>query len=260
LKIVDRILAGLFVGVFLSALSVAQMPIGSQEVSAPSADDSMKGWKPVCVKPTCDPGGTGIPTATSQTIGHRSPTKDGRSMKVSITGPQYSNALWTHIAGADDHATSFSISVWVYPTAKASVAGSFEYDLFDFSKSTGIEFMWGSQCNQVNHLWQVFDQLRRQWINTAVRCSLAPNKWHHVRWDVHRVSGDTNRCSGKPCMYYDTLTVDDVVHPVNVRYPAGFLPHGWSSAVGFQVQIDIGLTARPVTIDEYIDLAGFVAM
>jgi len=181
-------------------------------------------------------------------------------MEVSITGPQYSNALWTYHAGTDDSATSFSTSLWVYPSGQASVAGSFEFDQFDFSKSTGIEFMWGSQCNQVNHLWQVFDQLHGHWINTTVPCSLAANEWHPVRWDVHRVSGDTDRCSGKPCMYYDTLTLDGVVHPVNAVYPAGPLPNGWSSAVGFQVQIDIGATGSPVTVDEYLDLADFSAL
>jgi hypothetical protein len=260
MKIARRTLAALFIGVFISAMCVAQTSAGSKEISDRNADDSMKGWKPVCIKPACNPGGQGTPSATSQTIGHRNPTKDGHSMKVSITGPKYSNALWTHDAGAYDNATSFTLSLWVYPTGQASVAGSFEYDLFDFSKSTGIEFMWGSQCNQVNGLWQVFDQLGGQWMNTAVRCSLSPNRWHHIQWDVHRVAGDTNRCSGKPCMYYDTLTVDNDVHPVNAKYPAGPLPGGWSSVVGFQVQIDIGLTGSPVTVDEYIDLADFTAM
>jgi len=260
MKIVHRVLAGLYVGILFSALSVAQMPFSATGVSSRNADDSMNGWKPVCVLPTCNPGGSGIPTKTSHTTGHARPAKDGRSMEVSITGPQYSNALWTYRAGADDGATSFSMSLWVYPAGAASVAGSYEFDQFDFSSSTRVEFMWGSQCNQVNHLWQVFDQLHGHWMNTAVRCSLTGNHWHQVRWDVHRVAGDTNRCSGMPCMYYDTVTVDGVVHPVNVKYPAGHLPRGWSSSVGFQVQIDIGATGSPVTVDEFLDLADFTAI
>jgi hypothetical protein len=260
MKIAHRFLAAFWITATFSSFSLSQMPSNDNGISKRNVDDSMKGWKPVCVLPACNPGGIGIPTATSQTTSHPSPSKDHDSMKVSITGPQYSNALWTYIAGSDDSATTFSTNLWVYPGQKASVAGSFEFDQFSFSKSTGTEFMWGSQCNQVNHLWQVFDQLHGRWVNTAVRCSLAPNKWHHVRWDVHRVAGDVDRCSGRPCMYYDTLTVDDVVHPVNVKYPAGPLPGGWSSAVGFQVQIDIGATGSPVTIDEYLDLADFTAM
>jgi hypothetical protein len=260
MKIVHRALAGFYVGILFSALSLAQTPFGDQGVSARNVDDSMKGWKPVCVLPTCNPGGSGIPTKTFQTVGHKTPSKDGSSMEVSITGPSYSNALWTYRAGADDSATSFSTSLWVYPTGAASVAGSFEFDQFDFSSSTRVEFMWGSQCNQVNHLWQVFDQLHGHWMNTSVKCSLTANQWHHVQWDVHRVDGDTDRCSGMPCMYYDTLTVDGKVHPVNVKYPAGHLPGGWSSSVGFQVQIDIGATGSHVTVDEFLDEANFTAM
>ena len=164
MKIPQRVLAGFYVGILFSALSVAQTPLDDKEVTTRNADDSMKGWKPVCALPSCNPGGSGIPIKTSQTIGHASPSKDGRSMEVSITGPQYSNALWTHVAGRDDSATSFSMSFWVYPAGATSVAGSYEFDQFDFSSSTGIEFMWGSQCNQVNHLWQVFDQLHGHWM------------------------------------------------------------------------------------------------
>ena len=149
---------------------------------------------------------------------------------------------------------------WVYPTGSASVAGSFEFDQYQFKSTTGIEFMWGTQCNQVNHLWQVFNELRRRWKDTGVACSLTPNTWHKIRWDVHRVPGDTDDCAGMPCMYYDNLNVDGNEYPINLVYPAGYLPYGWSSTVGVQVQIDIGDTESNVTINEYLDLIDFVAM
>lgn len=260
MKIVNKVLVGFCVGLLFSALSVAQTEPNSEEVSASHVDDSMSGWKPVCVLPTCNPGGSGRPTKVSQTIDHPSPSKDGDAMELLLAGPSYTNALWTYKAGADDSATSFSMTFWVYPTGAASSAGSFEFDQFDFSSSTGIEFMFGTQCNQVNKLWQVFDQLHGHWMNTNVSCSLPANQWSEVRWDAHRVSGDTNRCDGMPCMYYDSVTVNNSVHPVNVSYPAGHLPHGWSSGVGFQFQIDIGSVHSPVTVEEYIDLASFTAM
>jgi hypothetical protein len=260
MNMVHRVLSGFCVGLLFPAFAIAQVPFDDSGITKLNVNESMSGWKPVCVLPSCNPGGNGIPTKTSHTIDHKVPSKDGRSMEVSITGHEYTNALWTYRAGADDSATTLSTSLWVYLTDAASVAGSFEFDQYNFSSSTGVEFMWGSQCNQVSHLWQVFDQLHGHWMNTDVKCALTPNKWHHLRWDVHRVEGDENRCSGKPCMYYDTLTVDGVVHAVNATYPAGSLPHGWSSAVGFQVQIDIGRTSTPVTVDEYLDLADFSAL
>lgn len=133
------------------------------------------------------------------------------------------------------------------------VAGQLEMDLFQFSSSTGIEYMWGSQCNQVSHSWQVFDQLNGHWENIAVPCVLNANQWNYVRWDVHRVVGDTSDCSGMPCMYYDRLAVNGVVYAVNAKYPAGHLPTGWSSGNGFQVQIDIASTSRDVTVSEFFD-------
>jgi hypothetical protein len=259
MKIVHKVLVGFYVGLLFSALSLAQTP-NTQEVSANNVDDSMNGWKPVCVLPTCNPGGSGRPTKVSQTIDHSSPSKDGESMELLLAGPKDTNALWTYRAGADDSATSFSMTFWVYPTGAASSAGSFEFDQFDFSSSTGIEFMFGTQCNQVSKLWQVFDQLHNHWMNTAVGCSLPANQGSEVRWDAHRVSGDTNRCDGMPCMYYDSVTVDGTVHPVNAKYPAGYLPHGWSSSVGFQFQIDIGNVGSPVMVEEFLDLADFSAI
>jgi hypothetical protein len=260
MNMVRRVLLVMYVSVFFSALSVAQTQPQADEVSVYNVDDSMKGWKPVCVLPRCNPGGSGIHIKTSQNAGHLSPSVDGGSMKVSVTGRSYTNALWTYVAGRDDSATSFSMKLWVYPTNQASVAGSYEFDQFDFSSSTGVEFMWGTQCNQVNHLWQVFDQLHGHWMNTSVPCALAANQWHHVHWEVHRVAGDTDRCSGMPCMYYDTLVVDGTMYAVNMKYPAGHLPGGWSSSVGFQVQIDIGATGSPATVEQFIDMADFTAM
>lgn len=220
-------------------------------------DNSMAGWKPVCILPACNPGGRGIPTATAQTVGNAIPSKDGKSMKVSVSGSSYTNALWTHISERNDARVRFSLSAWVSPTRNASVAGQFEYDLFQFSSSTGVEYMWGTQCNQVTKTWQVFDQLNGRWENIPVPCDLAANQWNYIRWDVHRAINDPNSCSGMPCMYYDRLTVNDTVYWVHAKYPAGHLPHNWSSANGFQVQINIGLTNQNVTVDEFLDETNF---
>jgi hypothetical protein len=258
MKITFKLLLG-SCGLFLSTLCAAQAP-SSQEISASNFDDTLTGWKAVCVLPSCNPGGSGIPTKTLHTIDNKAPSKDGEAMEVSVSGPKYTNALWTYRAGADDQATELSFSLEVYPTGSASSAQAFEFDQYNFSSSTGVEFMWGTQCNQSNHLWQVFDQLHGHWMNTNVQCSLSANTWHQVQWNVHRVSGDTNRCDGMPCMYYDYVIIDGTQHPVNATYPAGHLPHGWSSAVGAQVQIDIGDVGSPVTIDEFIDLFAFKAI
>jgi hypothetical protein len=260
MKFVNKVLVGFCVSLLFSSLSVAQTEANTENVSVNNVDDSMTGWKPVCVLPSCNPGGENRPTNVSQSIDHHSPSKDGDAMEFLLAGPKYTNALWSYKAGADDSATTFTMTFWVYPTGSASSAGSFEFDQFDFSSSTGIEFMFGTQCNQVSKIWQVFDELHVKWMNTSVGCSLPPNQWTEVRWEAHRVSGDTDHCDGMPCMYYDSVTVNGDEHGVNVSYPAGHLPHGWSSGVGFQFQIDIGDVNSPVTVEEYVDLATFTAL
>jgi hypothetical protein len=84
-------------------------------------------------------------------------------------------------------------------------------------------------------------------------------KWPSLAMFV-LVSGDTNRCDGMPCMYYDSVTVNGYVYQVGAKYPARHLPHGWSSGVGFQFQIDIGDVSSPVTVEEFVDLADFTAI
>jgi hypothetical protein len=260
MKIAHKVLFAFYVGLLLSAFSVAQTAPNPEEVSVRNVDDSMSGWKPVCVLPTCNPGGENRPTAVSQTIDHHSPSRDGDAMEFLLSGPRYTNALWSYRAGADDSATSFEMTFWVYPTASASSAGSFEFDQYDFSSSTGVEFMFGTQCNQVNKLWQVFDELHVKWMDTGVGCSLPVNQWTEIQWNAHRVAGDTDRCDGMPCMYYDSVTVNGKGYQVGAKYPAGHLPHGWGSGVGFQFQIDIGDVGSPVTVEEFVDLADFTAI
>jgi len=198
------------------------------------------GWKPVCIKPACDPGGSGIPTSTGQTINNTNPSRDGASMKISITGPANTNALWPYVAGVRESATHFSVDFWVYPSANFNLAQTFETDMYLFSTVLNKEFMFGMQCNQVGHFWQVWNMLAFLWVNTSVACSLPPLTWTHIQQAAHRVVGDTNGCSGQPCMHYDTLVINGVSHAINMTEPAGPLPSGWLSDVGWQPQIDIG--------------------
>ena len=62
-----------------------------------SLDDIATGWQ-LCayIDPVFCAGGTGIPTATSQTFGNASPALDGYSMNLSLSGPAYTNAGWSY--------------------------------------------------------------------------------------------------------------------------------------------------------------------
>jgi hypothetical protein len=223
-----------------------------------------RGWELVCVDPACNPGGNVAgPTSTSQTIDNPVPSLDGDSMMFSITAPSQSdgtNALWTYIAGAEDDITISSFDIEVYIGENGDKAGQLEYDQFDFSVSQNTEFMWGSQCNQAAGVWDVFDQQHLAWVATNVPCALSGSTWHRIEETVHRTKGDTGKCSGEPCEYYDTLIIDGVVHNLNLVYGASPLPNGWRSAVGFQIQIDALPNADGATIVEYLDEANYSAV
>lgn len=229
-------------------------------ITSTNIDDTLTGWKPVCILPDCNPGGVGIPTATAQTINHVSPSLDGESMLVSITGPAFTNALWVYLAGPQDDTVTQSFDVHIFLSANSAALGSLELDQFNFDRTHMIEFMYGSQCNQVNGLWQIWNQLTTAWIDTAVVCSLSSSAWHEIKETVHRIPGDPTICSGQACQCYDTLTIDGVAHALNICEPSGPLPSDFASEVGFQTQLDIGGAGSggsPIT--ENIDEATFTA-
>jgi hypothetical protein len=234
--------------------------------SATNIDDTLTawggygtaGWKPVCVLPGCNPGGVNPPSATNQTINNASPSLDGESMLLSITSPAggNSNSLWTYIAGANEAATQFVEDYRIYPSANVASTNALEDDDFLFSTTLNTEFMFGHNCVTGGY-WQVWNQLTGAWVNTSVACSLPATTWTHVQWTGHRVAGDTSACSGHPCMYYDTLTINGTPNAINMTEPAGTLPGGWASAVGIQWQIDV--SAGNTTVTENLDEASFQA-
>lgn len=219
-------------------------------ITAANIQSSVTGWKPVCVLPTCNPGGSVPPTSTNQTFGNASPSLSGSSMQVSITGPAFSNALWTRLTGSQDNTIKISHDFHFFLSANATRLGSAEFDSFIFDKTHNTNFMFGTQCNFVNGLWQIWNQLNNVWINTPVTCTLVTGSWQEVALTGHRIPGDTNGCSGQPCQCFDNLTINGSAHAINVCEPSGPLDPTFASQTGTQVQLDIGGTGSagsPIT-------------
>lgn len=218
------------------------------------------GWKPVCVLPLCNPGGSGIPTATSQAI-VASPSLDGAATKFSVTGPAYTNALWVYIAGVNDPATYFVADYELYISSPSfALAQAFEIDMFDFSVTDNVEYMMGTQYNRVLGLWQIWDA-STGWVNTSVTVAPTSGGWTHIQQQAHRIPGDLTH------VYYDFIVINGVTHwysgtvGVPMTGAAATLPGGWSSAVGIQYQIDIAAAGSGGTpVEMSIDKAGFKAL
>lgn len=222
------------------------------------------GWS-LCIKPGCDPGGTGVPLTTSQTINNATPSQDGGSMLFSLTSKGTcvapgcnTNVLWPDKVGIDDSLTTFQSDFWVYPVD--GNASQREFDMFQFSLTEHRNYMFGLQCDLAGGKWQIFNQLAGTWNDTPTNCSgatgLPVGSWSHVIFNAHRVPGDTS-CSGVACLIYDSLIVNGTTATWNISYPSGPLPNGWQSANGFQFQLNV--SAINTTTAQYIDLAKFTA-
>lgn len=233
-----NILKSVCVVALLSAAATAQFTM--------NMETNVTAWQQ-CVLPACDPGGSGIPTST--TIAETGSTWPANSLKLSVSGPAFTNFLAYDKVGATT-AAYLQSDFWVYvPTAVPS--GNYqalEYDIFEYLSP--YEFMWGSQC-VMGAKWQIWDALHYQWLDTILACSLPAGGWHHVQWWVHRVDGDTS-CEGYPCMYYDMLGVDEVYTQFAMTEPSGPIPAGWSNDSGLNFQLDISGAKNKSTATEYL--------
>jgi hypothetical protein len=209
-------------------------------------------WTP-CVLPTCQPGGSGIPTEV--VIAETGTKWPPDALELTVGGPTWTNLLVYDKVGATS-AAYFQSDFWVYLPSNIT-AGAYqalEYDIFQFLSP--YEFMWGSQC-VIGGQWQIWDQLHGQWQDTSRACQMNVSGWHHVQWWVHRVTGDTS-CEGYPCMYYDSLGIDEIYTSFGTKTPGGPIPQGWSNNSGLNFQLDINGAKKTAKISEYIQKVNLI--
>ena len=230
---------------------------------AANFDDTQTGWQ-LCTGPGCA-GGTGTPTSTSQTFMHASPSLDGSSMLLSLSGPQLSNNGWFLDTGPQDSDTSFTLDLWFNVPSNADVQ-AVEFDMFQYllaghgGATANTRLFFGTECLTGN-VWNVWDSSGRNWIDTGAPCNyiVSSTQFNHLVIAVHRVSGDTS-CGGFPCMFYDSITLNGTAVVSNVKTNAGALPAGWSQQTGVFLQLDTNSACGSgCTINEYIDKGNLFA-
>ena len=254
-------------------------PIASIVVSSTNVDDTLVSgsapgdWKPVCIKTACSPGGSGVPTATSQTINNTTQQKDGESMYFSLSSndaTNYTNALWVSVSGDCTTCTRINTDFWIYITSTAAYVNTHELDSYIFDKEHNYKNMWGMQCVNGGY-WQIDSDFG--WSNTSLSCNLTEG-WHHIQVFNHRIIGETGGSQGYGYNYYDGLEIDGVYNDFtygcgtpsgSVNYnagvcstPAEVYPSTYTQSIsGFQFQLDAKPYPSAVTIDEYLDEANF---
>jgi hypothetical protein len=180
------------------------------------------------------------------------PSIDGSSRDFYITGAPYANGLWWYKVGPNDAVSNFEFSFWIYFNSGAYPAQALEFDTFQFNN--GVEYMFGTQCDYLSGTWDVWNTGAGQWVHTNIKCTqFQSNTWYHLTWNFHRTSPDNYE-------HYDRLTIQKLEkngrlntssYKLNLAYPSGPMPTGWTDNMGVQFQMDIGATGT--TMEEWVD-------
>ena len=240
----------LLVGACAAVAQIAPPPTNATVFS--NLDDSPNGWGSC----TNCAGGTLAGTfwmAQYQTT----PSVDGDSTQFYLSGSSWTDVLWWNKLGAHNSFTNFQTDFWImFGSDAVANAQALEFDTFHFVK--GREFMFGTQCDYAYNAWDVWNQQAGQWIKTSIPCGkFTANVWYHIIWQFHRGSTPKDKT-----MHYDALNivqyakdgvtvVSNQTYQVNLAYPSGPLPTGWSDDLGVQFQMDSN--ANGGTMTEWVD-------
>jgi hypothetical protein len=177
------------------------------------------------------------------------PSRDGASTELFMSGQGYSNVLYYNKLGAYDTASHFTWDFWVQVDSTSYHAQTFEFDTFQFLN--GRRYMFGTQCNYSNGQWQIWNEGSHYWLNSGIACQkFTPGKWYHITWKFHRGTGTNTN------MYYDSLMIQQqgqwgMTRYLNIAEPSGPLPTGWGDNLGVQFQLDLGPSGGE--LHEWID-------
>lgn len=217
-------------------------------------------------------GGTN-PSAEIQQFHITTPSLDNQSMRIALTGPTTCpapcntgpNNGWYYNTGKDDTHTSFSLNFEFNAPSNAQVV-SREFDQFQYllagdgGVTSNTRLYFGTQCVTGGD-WDVWNSYGNgNWVDTGVKCNytVSSTAFNHLIINVHRVSGDTSCTGGYPCMYYDSIILNNTTVVSNVKTSAGALPAGWGEQTGFMLQLDGKTTCLSTcTINEYVDEGSF---
>jgi hypothetical protein len=190
---------------------------------------------------------------TTQTFGNTSPVIDtGEAMLIgfdgeSLTGGHTTNVLWPW-KGTYNASLLYFRGYYNVEFPSVSNMQAAEYDQFLFAG--GYRAMQGSQCVKGGD-WDIWNSQGGSWVDSGLACNLltTANTVQHIIWDTHLDPSSSTACSGYPCIHYDKLTLNGVVHALNLTQPYSTSSDG--NAVGIQPQIDCSEAGG--TCSEYVD-------
>ena len=239
--------------------TVVPTPLGGYVVFDNADDDSggdggvTHGWG------YCGDCAGGNPSNRSPPAFNQSPNIDGGSLLLSMTGGNNADALWWYKVGPQNQYRNFLWDFWfrtgsnVIPSKTQAV----EFDLFQ--EISGLEYMFGSQCEFQQSVWQGWRQDTGAWVNaipntatdanptgTAIPCTpFAPGVWHQAQYFVQR------QFNGR--LLYGNVTIDGVTTQWNINAPNA--AKAWADVLGVNHQLDVKYGySGTTTLQEWVDL------
>jgi len=208
-----------------------------------NVDDLTTGWGS-CGTPSCA-GGQNTATLTfDQDVS--SPSRDGGSAHLSMSGGAFANALWWRKNGAQDSMTNYLWDFWFYLPSSNPTPQAIEFDLWQSTAISGTmkKFMFGSQCNVAKGIWQGWNETTTSWVDTSHACTgFSTDTWHHAIYFLQRVN------DARDTLLYGSVTIDGATTQWNLQEPSATTT--WGANTGEQWQLD--LRSAGGTLQEYID-------
>lgn len=134
---------------------------------------------------------------------------------------------------------NFTYDTDVYVVAP-EVTQSLEFDI-SMAINT-VDLTWGHQCNYLGDgQWDVWDNVRGQWIPTGFPCALQAG-WNHLTLQMQREPDNT--------LLYQSITLNGTTFAVNQTSAPGVSPAGWwGVAANYQMDSDYQGTPNTTYLD-----------
>ncbi len=260
-----------FLALLVGILLLCGSGWSQQTYTYPNLDDSYSGWGSCtgsCAGGAQATNYTNTLASSTTTDGTLTPTVStgNDSMEFWLNGGAYTDVLWWNKVGANNGVSNFTFDFWVqlYNSSAALPTNiqALEFDTFQFIKTSGrgTEYMFGTQCNYASGVWQVWNQQAGTWNSAGITCVFfQPNVWYHITWHFHRTKDKLMHYDSLSIVQYNTSNqpVSTNTYALNIAYPSGPMPSGWTSNMGVQFQMDSNASGGQ--LQEYVDAVTLTA-
>lgn len=152
-------------------------------------------------------------TATYKVTTTSLPSRDGLSaaFAISAIGDPYANGYWYQkrygTVSASNYEYEFDLLI---PSQYADKPQAIEFEVQLNLAGATYNMAWQA-LNHGTKTWRYFDKINRRWVDMGIPVDLPPDTWHHIKAVFTTSTGKTTHVS---------LTVDGVMHPVNITQPS----------------------------------------